>query len=156
MTPVKKTPAKSSVPNKTSVSKRSSADSSGSSAKGSPKGSMAARSGSSRGIRHLGPSLSRNPKWNLRLYVAAQTPACMDAIANLQQICEEHLGGKYRIEVIDLLKRPQLAAGDQIIAVPTLVRHLPTPVKRIIGDLSNRERVLIGLDLKPATATRRR
>jgi circadian clock protein KaiB len=112
--------------------------------------SVASESGSSRGIRHLGPSLSRNPKWNLRLYIAAQTPASVDAIANLQQICEDHLGGKYRIEVIDLQQRPQLAAGDQIIAVPTLVRHLPTPVKRIIGDLSNRERVLIGLDLKPA------
>ncbi len=108
-------------------------------------------SGSLRGIRRLGPSLSKTPKWNLRLYVAAQTPACMAAIANLEQICEEHLEGKYRIEVIDLLQCPQLAAGDQIIAVPTLVRHLPTPVKRIIGDLSNRERVLIGLDLKPAS-----
>jgi circadian clock protein KaiB len=113
-------------------------------------GSLRGRPGKSRGIREYGPSKSRNPKWNLRLYIAAQTPASTDAIANLQQICEEHLGGAYRIEVIDLLQRPQLAAGDQIIAVPTLVRRLPSPVKRIIGDLSNRERVLIGLDLKPA------
>jgi circadian clock protein KaiB len=86
----------------------------------------------------------------LRLYVAGQTPRSLAAIANLERICEEHLAGRYGIEVIDLLERPQLAAGDQILAIPTLVRALPEPVKRIIGDLSNTERVLVGLDLLPA------
>ncbi len=87
--------------------------------------------------------------WTLRLYVAGQTPNSMTAFANLKKICEEHLAGRYRIEVIDLLKDPQLAAGDQILAIPTLVRKLPVPVRKIIGDLSNTERVLIGLDLLP-------
>jgi circadian clock protein KaiB len=90
-------------------------------------------------------------KWRLRLYVAGNTANSIAAFANLKDICENHLGGKYEIEVIDLLRNPQLAAGDQIIAVPTLVRRLPHPVKKIIGDLSNRERVLVGLELKPAT-----
>lgn len=89
-------------------------------------------------------------KWRLRLYVAGNTPNSIAAFANLKEICEKHLGGKYEIEVIDLLRNPQLAAGDQIIAVPTLVRRLPYPVKKIIGDLSNRERVLVGLELRPA------
>ena len=89
-------------------------------------------------------------KWMLRLYVAGNTPNSVAAFANLKEICEVHLGGKYQIEVVDLLRQPQLAAGDQIIAVPTLVRKLPTPVKKIIGDLSNTERVLVGLDLRPA------
>lgn len=88
--------------------------------------------------------------WELRLYVAGHTLNSATALANLKRICEEHLGGIYRIEVIDLLRQPQLARGDQIIAVPTLVRKLPKPVKQIIGDLSNTERVLVGLDLKPA------
>ena len=88
--------------------------------------------------------------WELRLYVAGQTPKSLTAFANLKKICEEHLEGKYRIEVIDLLKNPQLARGDQILAIPTLVRHLPEPIKKIIGDLSNTERVLVGLDLRPA------
>ena len=88
------------------------------------------------------------PLWDLRLYVAGQTPKCITAIANLKQICEEHLEGKYRITVIDLLQNPQLAEGDQILAIPTLVRHLPTPLRKIIGDLSNTERVLVGLDLR--------
>ena len=88
--------------------------------------------------------------WNLRLYVAGQTPKSARAISNLRNICEEHLAGRYSIEVIDLLKDPQLARGDQILAIPTLVRRLPEPIKKIIGDLSNSERVLIGLDLRPA------
>jgi circadian clock protein KaiB len=87
--------------------------------------------------------------WVLRLYVAGQTPKSLTAFANLQKICEEHLKGKYTIEVIDLLINPQLAHGDQILALPTLVRKLPVPVRKIIGDLSNTERVLIGLDLRP-------
>lgn len=87
--------------------------------------------------------------WQLRLYVAGQTPKSLDAFANLRRICEEHLAGKYSIEVIDLLLNPQLAKGDQILALPTLVRNLPEPIKKIIGDLSNTERVLVGLDIKP-------
>lgn len=87
--------------------------------------------------------------WNLRLYVAGQTAKSLQAFANLKEICEEHLAGRYRIEVIDLLKNPQLAKGDQILAIPTLVRKLPQPVRKIIGDLSNTERVLVGLDLRP-------
>jgi circadian clock protein KaiB len=86
--------------------------------------------------------------WNLRLYVAGQTPKSITAFANLKKICEEHLAGKYRIEVIDLLENPQLAKGDQIIAIPTLVRKLPEPLKKIIGDLANTERVLVGLDIR--------
>jgi len=88
--------------------------------------------------------------WNLRLYVAGQTPKSVAAFANLRRICEEHLAGKYNIEIIDLLENPTLARGDQILAVPTLVRKLPTPIRKIIGDLSNTERVLVGLDLRPA------
>jgi circadian clock protein KaiB len=87
--------------------------------------------------------------WELRLYVAGQTVRSIAAFANLKKICEEHLSGKYRIDVIDLLKNPQLGKGDQILAVPTLVRKLPVPVRKIIGDLSNTERVLVGLDLRP-------
>jgi circadian clock protein KaiB len=84
----------------------------------------------------------------LRLYVAGATPKSMAAFENLKKIAEEHLKGKYKIEVIDLLKNPQLAQGDQILAIPTLVRKLPTPIRKIIGDLSNTERVLVGLDIK--------
>jgi circadian clock protein KaiB len=87
--------------------------------------------------------------WDLRLYIAGQTPRAMAALENLKRICEVHLAGKYHIEVIDLLRNPQLARGDQILAVPTLVRKLPEPVRKIIGDLSNEERVLVGLDLRP-------
>ena len=87
------------------------------------------------------------PAFELRLYVAGQTARSIAAFANLKRICETHLAGQYRIEVIDLLKTPQLAAGDQILAVPTLVRRLPEPIKKIIGDLSNEERVLVGLDV---------
>ena len=87
--------------------------------------------------------------WNLRLYVAGQTQKSITAFANLKKICEEYLAGKkYRIEVIDLLKNPQLAQGDQIIAIPTLVRKLPEPLKKIIGDLANTERVMVGLDIR--------
>ncbi|HEY1984736.1 MAG TPA: circadian clock KaiB family protein [Terracidiphilus sp.] len=92
---------------------------------------------------------SSGEHWMLRLYIAGTTPKSMDAVRNLKQICETHLDKKYRVEVIDLLENPQLAAGDQILAIPTLVRRLPPPLKRIIGDLSNVERVLIGLDLRP-------
>ena len=94
-----------------------------------------------------GPSPD-NP-WRLRLYVAGQSPKCLTAFANLKKLCEEHLPGCYEIEIIDLLERPQLAQGDQILALPTLVRKLPEPVRKIIGDLSNTERVLVGLDLRP-------
>jgi len=88
-------------------------------------------------------------EWELRLYVAGQTAKSEAALANLKKLCEEHLEGKYHIEIIDLLKHPQLASGDQIIALPTLVRKLPEPVRKIIGDLSNTEKVLVGLDLRP-------
>lgn len=87
--------------------------------------------------------------WRLRLYVAGQTPRSLAAMVNLRRICEEHLLGRYNVEIIDLIERPQLAAGDQIVAVPTLVRRLPPPLKRIIGDLSDKEKVLVGLELKP-------
>lgn len=87
--------------------------------------------------------------WELRLYVAGQTAKSVTAFANLKKICEEHLAGKYNIEVIDLLVNPQLAAGDQIVAIPTLVRTLPEPIRKIIGDLSDTERVLVGLQLRP-------
>ena len=93
--------------------------------------------------------------WELRLYVAGQTPKSLAAFANLKKICEEHLSGKYTIEIIDLLQSPTLAKGDQILAIPTLVRKLPEPVRKIIGDLSNTERVLVGLDLRPGVAGRR-
>lgn len=86
--------------------------------------------------------------WNLRLYVAGQTSRSATALSNLRALCEEHLQGKYSIEVIDLLQHPHLATGDQILAVPTLVRRLPPPIKKIIGDLSRTERVLVGLDLR--------
>ena len=97
------------------------------------------------------PSAARAPgadQWQLRLYVAGQTPKCLTAFANLKKICEEHLQGQYHIEVIDLLEKPALAHGDQILAIPTLVRKLPEPVRKIIGDLSNTERVLVGLDIR--------
>jgi circadian clock protein KaiB len=87
--------------------------------------------------------------WNLRLYVAGQTAKSIAAFANLRKICEDHLKGKYSIEVVDLLENPRLARGDQILAIPTLVRKLPEPVRKIIGDLSNTEKVLVGLDIRP-------
>jgi circadian clock protein KaiB len=88
--------------------------------------------------------------WNLKLYIAGQTPRSMVALANLKKIGEEHLAGHYQIEIIDLLENPHLAKGDQILAVPTLVKDLPPPLRKIIGDLSDTERVLVGLDLRPA------
>ena len=88
------------------------------------------------------------PEWQLRLYVAGQTPKSVAALTNLERLCETHLAGRYSIEVIDLLANPRLAAGDQILALPTLVRRLPEPVKKIIGDLSDEGRVLVGLDLR--------
>ena len=92
---------------------------------------------------------SKEPTWELRLYVAGQTTKSLQAFANLKRICEEHLASRYQIEVVDLLTSPELAKGDQILALPTLVRKLPEPVRKIIGDLSNTERVLVGLDLRP-------
>jgi circadian clock protein KaiB len=88
-------------------------------------------------------------RWNLRLYIAGQTPKSVAALANLRRICDEHMNGQYEVEVIDLLESPHLAQKDQIVAIPTLVRQLPEPLKRVIGDLSNTQRVLIGLDLEP-------
>lgn len=91
-----------------------------------------------------------NPeKWRLLLYVAGQTPRSLTAFANLKRLCEEHLSGRYQIEVIDLVRTPQLAQSDQIVALPTLVRKLPAPIRRVIGDLSNIERVMIGMELRP-------
>jgi len=100
------------------------------------------------------PKSARNKKvtrYDLRLYVAGQTPRSLQALNNLKRICEEHLAGHYRIEIIDLLQKPQLAAGDQILAIPTLVRAIPKPARKIIGDLSNVERVLVGLDVRPVS-----
>ncbi len=89
-------------------------------------------------------------RWNLRLYVAGQSPKSLKAFANLTRLCEEHLPGQYEIEIIDLVAEPQLAAGDEIIAIPTLVRRLPSPMRKIIGDLSDQDRVLVGLQLRPS------
>ena len=100
-------------------------------------------------FRRTAKPSGRNTTWELRLYVAGQTPKSVKAFANLKAICEEHLKGQYTIEVIDLLKNPTLARGDQILALPTLVRKLPVPIRKIIGDLSDTERVLVGLDLRP-------
>jgi circadian clock protein KaiB len=88
-------------------------------------------------------------QWDLRLYVAGESAKSLTAVANLRKLCDKHLAGRYHIEVVDLLKNPQLARGDQILAVPTLVRKLPAPIKKIIGDLSNTDRALVGLDLRP-------
>ena len=99
--------------------------------------------------RKAKPAAAPSWAWELRLYVAGQTPRSVAAFHNIEQLCEEHLAGRYHIEVIDLMKNPQLAQSDQILAVPTLVRKSPTPVRKIIGNLSNTERVLAGLDLLP-------
>lgn len=96
------------------------------------------------------PKKPKHDVWKLRLYIAGQTPNSIAAIANLRKMCEG-LQGKYRIEIIDLLKKPQLAKGDQIVAIPTLVRKLPPPMKKIIGNLSKAERALVGLDIQPAS-----
>jgi circadian clock protein KaiB len=92
-------------------------------------------------------------KWELRLYTAGQTPKSLAAIKNLKKVCEEHLAGRYEIEIVDLLKNPRLAKDDQIVAIPTLVRKLPDPVRKIIGDLSDTERALVGLQLRPRVAS---
>jgi circadian clock protein KaiB len=95
------------------------------------------------------PNKPKEDKWQLRLYIAGNTPKSIAALTNLKRYCEQHLSNRYEIEVIDLLLNPQLAAGDQILAIPTLVRKVPVPVRKIIGDLSNEEKVLVGLDLRP-------
>ena len=97
--------------------------------------------------------MENNERWELRLYVAGQTPKSVLAIQNINRYCKEHLQGKYTIEVIDLLKNPQLAEGDQIFAIPTLVRKVPEPIRKIIGDLSNEEKVLVGLNIRALNAT---
>ncbi|HJQ25832.1 MAG TPA: circadian clock KaiB family protein [Blastocatellia bacterium] len=112
----------------------------------SRKGATATRGSGSRSAKPA------KAEYRLRLYVAGQTEKSLTAFANLKRICETHLAGRYEIEVVDLLVNPKLAAGDQILAVPTLVRKLPEPIKKIIGDLSNEERVLVGLDVKPTLA----
>jgi circadian clock protein KaiB len=91
---------------------------------------------------------ARTEHWSLRLYIAGQTPRSLTAFANLKKLCDEHLAGRYDLEVVDLTKQPHLAQNEQIVALPTLVRKLPAPIKRLIGDLSNAERVLVGMDLK--------
>jgi circadian clock protein KaiB len=98
-----------------------------------------------------GPAKDKTDAYVLRLYIAGQTPKSVAALANLKEICEEHLAGRYTLQVVDLLENPKLARGDQILAIPTLVRKLPLPMRRIIGDLSNTERVLVGLDLRNKT-----
>lgn len=96
------------------------------------------------------PDIDRDPThYHLRLYVAGQTAKSLAAMANLKRVCEQHLAGRYDVEVIDLLVNPKLAAGDQILAIPTLVRRLPEPLKRMVGDLSDTEKVLVGLDIRP-------
>lgn len=101
------------------------------------------------GSGQLSMADGNSARWNLRLYVAGQTPRSLTAFKNLKEICEEYLKGEYHIEVVDLVENPALARGDQILAVPTLVRKLPQPIRKIIGDLSNTERVLVGLDIQP-------
>ncbi len=98
-------------------------------------------------------NIPESEMWRLRLYVAGQTPKSILALANLKKMCDTHLAGRFTIEVIDLMKRPKLAAGDQILAIPTLVRKLPPPINKIIGDLSNEQQVLVGLDLRPAVGS---
>ena len=113
---------------------------------------MAKENSSKKENAALPPSKAEKPKeskWQLRLYVAGNTPKSVAALSNLKKYCEMHLCDKYELEVIDLLLHPQLAAGDQILAIPTLVRKVPVPVRKIIGDLSNEEKVLVGLDIKP-------
>ena len=100
------------------------------------------------GTREAGPAKGKSDTYVLRLYIAGQTPKSVAALANLKIICAEHLAGRYQLQVVDLLENPQLARGDQILAIPTLVRKLPLPMRRIIGDLSNTERVLVGLDIR--------
>lgn len=94
-------------------------------------------------------------EWELRLYVTGTSPKCTRAVANLQRVCEEHLAGRYRIQIVDLLENPRLAADDQILAVPTLVRKLPEPIRKIVGDLSDTDRLLVGLQLRASPGGRR-
>ncbi len=115
-----------------------------------PKSGLAKARGTTAADKEPGRGPAR-PLYSLRLYVAGMTPRSARAITNIKEICEEHLKGLYALEVIDIYQQPVLAAGDQIIAVPTLLRKLPSPLQRLIGDLSDRERVLVGLDLKPRT-----
>jgi circadian clock protein KaiB len=107
---------------------------------------------SARRSRKPGKTRATAEFFDLRLYIAGQTARSVAALANLKRICDEHLEGRYRIEVIDLVERPQLARGDQILALPTLVRKLPPPIRKLVGDLSDTERVLVGLDLRPRPA----
>ncbi len=109
---------------------------------------MSARTQAKR-LEQRKPKPRAEAAWNLRLYVAGSTPKSLAAFDNLKRLCEEHLPGQYQIEVVDLVKNPTLARGDQILALPTLVRKLPPPLKKIVGDLSQTERVLVGLDLRP-------
>jgi len=101
-------------------------------------------------LKSLSTAAAASDVWQLRLYVAGKTAKSVAAVENLKRLCEKHLPGKYRIEVVDLLVHPQLAKGDQIVAIPTLVRKLPPPIRKVIGDLSNVERTLVGLQLRPA------
>ena len=113
---------------------------------------MSVRAGRGKGKRERAKAEEAAPEvWDLRLYVAGHSEKSAAAVSNLKRICEQHLPGRYQIEVVDLIKNPQLARGDQILAVPTLVRKLPSPIKKIIGDLSNTERALVGLDLRPGS-----
>jgi circadian clock protein KaiB len=98
-----------------------------------------------------GRAAAKDDQWNLRLYVAGQTPRSIAALNNLKRICDEHLAGRYKLEVIDLMRNPKLARDDQIVAIPTLVRKLPDPLRKIIGDLSDTERTIVGLQIRPRT-----
>ena len=111
---------------------------------------MKRRKRTPQGLADLAASAENTDVWELRLYVAGKTARSVAAVDNLNRLCEEHLPGKYRIEVVDLMVHPQLARGDQIVAIPTLVRKLPPPIRKVIGDLSNQERTLVGLQLRPA------
>ena len=110
---------------------------------------MSSSGGVTRGTAKKAPATAAKAEWQLKLYVAGQTAKSIAALDNLRRVCETHLAGRYHIEVIDLLVNPRLAAGDQILAVPTLVRKVPEPIRKILGDLSNEERVLVGLDVQP-------
>ena len=119
-------------------------------AKPAARSRAATKARTARASKNGGKSKARRPSqstWTLRLYVAGQTPRSITAFSNLKRLCEERLAGRYTIEVIDLVKNPHLAQSDQVVAIPTLVRKLPEPIKRVVGDLSNTERVLIGMDL---------
>src|SRR5438309_7996412 len=115
---------------------------------------MKAKTSTPQSLEELAATATANPDlWELRLYVAGKTAKSVAACENLTRLCEQHLAGKYKIEIVDLLVHPQLAKGDQIIAIPTLVRKLPQPIRKVIGDLSNAERTLVGLQLRPANSS---